>query len=91
MDITSYRSQIDSIDNELVCLFCRRMELSARIAEYKKANGLPIYVPAREQKILEDVAAKAGAELAPSITELFTLLFRLSKDYQAALIAKKGQ
>ena len=89
MDISSYRSEIDSIDNELITLFCRRMELSALIAEYKKANGLPIYVPTREQEILDSVAKKAGAALAPAVTELYTLLFQLSKNHQAAHIGKE--
>ena len=47
MDLKDYRNQIDEIDDELVRLFAKRMEVSAQIADYKKANGLPIYVPAR--------------------------------------------
>ena len=42
MDLTELRNQIDGIDDQLVQLFCRRMELCAQVAEYKKANGLPV-------------------------------------------------
>ena len=56
MDLTELRRQIDGIDDQLVQLFCRRMALCAQVAEYKKANGLPILMPAREREKLKDVA-----------------------------------
>ena len=43
MDLSEIRQQIDEIDQELVELFCRRMNLSAQVADYKKANNLPIF------------------------------------------------
>ena len=49
MDLSEIRQQIDGIDQELVRLFCQRMNLSAQVADYKKANNLPIFVPARER------------------------------------------
>ncbi len=49
---------------------------------YKKAKNLPIYVPAREQEKLTDIANKAGPEMASYAQELYQLLFTLSKDYQ---------
>ena len=36
MDINELRSQIDSIDDELVALFCQRMKVAEQIAEYKR-------------------------------------------------------
>ena len=39
MDLTKIRQEIDSIDRQLVNLFCQRMNLSAQVAEYKKENG----------------------------------------------------
>ena len=56
MDLSEIRQQIDGIDQELVRLFCQRMSLSAQVADYKKANNLPIFVPARERAILQKVA-----------------------------------
>ena len=50
MDLKDYRQQIDKIDDELVKLFCARMDVAAQIADYKKENGLPILVPARERE-----------------------------------------
>ena len=59
MDLNEIRNQIDQIDDQLVQLFCQRMNLSAHVADYKKANNLPILVPARERAILQKVAEKA--------------------------------
>ena len=47
MELKELRNQIDAIDNELVSLFKKRMELSAHVADYKKEHHLPIYVPMR--------------------------------------------
>ena len=82
MDIQELRSQIDEIDAELVRLFCRRMEVAARIADYKKANGLPIPDPAREEEKLNSVAELAGPAMADYTRQLYTHLFSLSRDYQ---------
>lgn len=83
MDLQEIRRQIDSVDKELVQLFCKRMELSAQVADYKKANGLPIHVPAREQEILQKVGMLAGAEWNESMQALYCTIFQLSRDYQA--------
>ena len=83
MDLQELRSQIDAIDDELVRLFCERMEIAAKIAEYKKAHDLPILVPSREAEKLNDVSAKAGPKMAAYTRQLYTLLFELSRDYQA--------
>ncbi len=83
MDIKELRLEIDKIDDELVRLFCARMDVAAQIADYKKENGLPILVPAREQEKLLDVAEKAGPELAEYTQELYRTLFSLSRSYQS--------
>ena len=57
MELNELRNQIDTIDDELVRLFCRRMEVSEQIADYKRQNGLPILVPAREREKLLDVSS----------------------------------
>jgi len=85
MDIKDLRSQIDSIDSQLVALFCQRMGLSAQIAEYKKANKLPIYVPAREREILKEVAEKSGSDLGNYTEGLYSMIFELSRSYQSKL------
>ena len=82
MDIHELRAKIDEIDDSLVRLFAERMDIAAQVADYKKANNLPIYVPAREREILQSVAQKAGPEMANYSRVLYSMLFELSRSYQ---------
>ena len=83
MDLKDIRNHIDAIDDELVKLFVKRMGLSAQVADYKKANNMPIYVPAREREIMQDVAQKAGPEMSNYTRVLYSMLFELSRSYQS--------
>ena len=83
MDLNELRLQIDQIDDQLVALFGERMEVAAKIADYKKQNRIPIYVPARERAKLQDVANKAGPEMANYTRVLYSMLFELSRSYQS--------
>ena len=83
MDLTEIRQEIDGIDQELVRLFCARMNLSAQVADYKKANNLPIFVPARERAILQKVAQMAGPEMENYTRVLYSMFFELSRSYQS--------
>lgn len=83
MDLKEIRAQIDDIDNDLVQLFSKRMALSAQVADYKKEHKLPIYAPAREREILQEVATKAGPEMANYTRVLYSMLFELSRSYQS--------
>ena len=85
MDLKELRSQIDEIDDQLVKLFCQRMDVAAQVAQYKKEKGLPILMPAREREKLQDVAKKAGPEMAGYTRTLYTMLFELSRSYQSKL------
>ena len=83
MDLKDYRQQIDKIDDELVKLFCARMDVAAQIADYKRENNLPILHPGREREKLRDVAEKAGAEMENYTRVLYSMLFELSRSYQS--------
>ncbi len=83
MDLNALRAQIDNIDSELVRLFTERMDIAAKVADYKKENNLPIYVPARERAVLQSVAEQAGPEMANYTRVLYSMLFELSRSYQS--------
>ena len=83
MDIQDLRKEIDAIDEQLVELFVKRMGVSAQVADYKKANNLPIFVPTREREILKDVAARAGSEMGDYTRVLYSMIFALSRSYQS--------
>ena len=83
MDLSQLRNQIDNIDDQLITLFGQRMEIAAQIAEYKKQNNMPIYVPSREREKLLDVSQKAGQDMANYTRVLYSMIFELSRSYQS--------
>ena len=83
MELKDLRTEIDKIDDELVRLFGARMDIAAQIADYKKNNNLPILMPSREREKLQDVAKKAGPEMANYTRVLYSMLFELSRSYQS--------
>ena len=86
MNLTELRNEIDRIDDELIKLFVQRMETAAKIAAYKVEHQLPVFIPAREQEKLADVAVKAGADMAEYTKTLYNLLFELSRAHQSTII-----
>ena len=86
MDINDYRKQIDEIDDQMVELFARRMAVASEIARYKQEKGLPVLDAGRERAKLNDVCAKAPAELRDYTSVLYSSLFELSRSYQSQLM-----
>ena len=86
MDLKDLREKIDEIDDELVALFKRRMDVAADIASYKKENGLAIYDPERERQKLYDLVGKTGDDMANDIHALYSLLFELSRSKQEQIL-----
>ena len=82
MELDELRSQINGIDEELIDLFRRRMDVAAGIAEYKKEHHLPVYDPARERDVLARVSVLAGEDMEGYARVLFSTLFDLSRAYQ---------
>ena len=91
MELNELRSQIDTIDDELVQLFCRRMEVAEQIADYKRKNNLPILVPAREREKLRDVSDKATPDMANYTRVLYSMIFELSRSHQSKCNLVSGQ
>src|SRR5699024_6013266 len=60
MTLEEIRREIDGIDAQLLPLLQRRMDCAKQVADYKAAHGLPVFNAAREEQILERVAAQAG-------------------------------
>ena len=54
-DLAPFRIKIDEIDQKLVKLLNERSSLANQIGHIKQQLGLPIYMPAREKEILENV------------------------------------
>ena len=57
--LTALRSRIDEIDNRLVELLAKRMDISKEIGEYKRAHNLSILQSSRYNELLERITANA--------------------------------
>ncbi|MDO4540361.1 MAG: chorismate mutase [Syntrophomonadaceae bacterium] len=90
MELKALRAQIDAIDNDMLALFVRRMEVVNDIGALKAAAGLPVADPAREAELLARITAQAPTELKAPAGELFTLLLRLSRERQGSAAGEIG-
>ena len=82
MDINELRSQIDSVDKELVELFKKRMSIAADVAEYKRNNGLKVLDASRERALLTKVSELSGPEFDEYTRILYATILDLSRSYQ---------
>lgn len=83
MSIENYRIEIDEIDHLMMELFKKRMDISKKIGEYKKANLLPIIDVKREIDILSKRKSELNDEKLWPYAEVFIKqIFELSKAYQ---------
>jgi chorismate mutase/prephenate dehydratase len=85
-DLSEIRDRIDTIDDDIVKLFQERMAATNAVAEYKRANGLPVLDRARERQKLADVSEKVPDDLRDYTTVLFSLLMEVSRSHQNALL-----
>ena len=87
MELDDYRKRIDEINDQMLDLFLERMNLSAAIAEAKKASGQPIIDRTREREILAEMMEKADESDALAVHQFFSTVMDLSKVRQSELIS----
>lgn len=91
MDLQEIRGQLDRIDKEIVGLFEKRMELCAKVAEFKVRTGKAVYDPKREKEKIASVKEMVdGGFMKQAVGELFLQMMTLSRRYQYRLM-QEGQ
>ena len=85
------RGEIDRIDDKMIALFKERMQVSDKIAAYKKEHDMPTLAPGRERALLARVAGEAGEEFADYTESLFRTIMAASRSYQNVRAGKKSQ
>lgn len=83
------REDIDRIDKALLKLFIERMQCSERVAEIKRAAGIPVLNAAREQAILDRVHRQAG-EFGDSAVALYSAIMAISRARQHSMLQTGG-
>lgn len=84
-DIKELRTEIDKIDGEMIALFEKRMDVAAKIAEYKRENGLPVLDEEREALKLREIMDGARPEYKNYLAALYISIFDMSRRYQETI------
>jgi len=93
MDLSSLRSQVDSIDDRIISLLGERLELSRQIGREKKAVGKPIVDRVRDQQVMErlkQLAAGHGIN-EQDIENIYGMIIRASKRAQGFDVGFQGE
>ncbi len=86
MDLADYRQEINEIDEEMTRLFGRRMQVSAKIAQYKSEHDLPVLDSKREREKLQAVSESLPEDLQDYGVSLYSLILDLSRNYQNRIL-----
>ncbi len=83
------RNEIDAVDAQLVALFERRMAAVLQVAEYKRANNLPVFDPAREAIVLDKASARIHEPaLRPYYRDHVQHMMDIAKQYEAEILGQ---
>lgn len=84
MDIDQVRKEIDELDKQLLDIFNRRANLALKIGEIKKTKSIPVYDPAREQRIFDKMQQNNPGPLAnEAIVRLFKTVIHESRSLES--------
>ncbi len=91
IELTELREEIDKIDRQIVELFEQRMEVSAKVAEYKINAGKKVFDKERERSKLETLQGLAHSDFnRHGVNELFQQIMSMSRKLQYQLLAQNG-
>lgn len=82
MELKDIRNEIDGIDRQIVELFCKRMDIATKVAQYKIENSLPVLDAGREMEKLSEVSRLAGEDMAGYVRTLYNTIFDMSRAEQ---------
>lgn len=80
MNLEEIRNQIDKIDDEITDLLKKRYSLARKVGELKKNSRQSVFIPKREQAIIERLIRKADENLsAGAIQAIYREIFSGSR------------
>ncbi|WKB54137.1 prephenate dehydratase [Eleftheria terrae] len=94
-DLLSLRTQIDSVDRELLALLNRRAALAQAVGELKKKEGSVVFRPEREAQVIDGLKAVNGGPLqtdsvAPIWREIMSACRALETPTRVAYLGPAG-
>lgn len=85
MELQELRNEINRIDDEMLALLGQRLAVCRSIAEYKRANSLPVRDAARETEKLHMAMEQGGA----AGQRLAALLMALGREEEEHLLKEE--
>ena len=86
MELNEIRNKIDGLDDEIIKLYLKRMELVKEVAASKAKSGKTVADDSREREIIFRLSKKAPEELKMFVKELYETVFFTSRAYQSTLL-----
>ncbi|GGE37697.1 chorismate mutase [Streptococcus himalayensis] len=87
MDLLAIRQEIDQVDQALVTLLEKRMDLVGQVAAYKAQVGKAIFDRQREEEVLEKIAGLVeNQDYRERLVETFAAIMKESRTYQASVL-----
>ena len=83
MELSDYRKEIDSIDDEICRLFTQRMHVVNNIGEFKRSHDVPVSSSSREREVLTRISKQLPEDLEDFGRVLYRSMFDISKAYEA--------
>ena len=81
--IAEIRKEIDRLDDELLGLLIKRLELGNEIGEVKRAIGKAVTDEAREKEIFQRLIKNAESKMAEEdVIEIFSKILGISRKIQ---------
>ena len=91
MDLGDLRTQIDAVDEQIVDLYERRMEICRQVAEVKIETGKKVFDRDREKEKIAKVKSLTHTDFNKTgIGELFEQIMSMSRKLQYQLLTEKG-
>lgn len=82
-DLNIFREKIDMIDDEILTLLNKRMELVTQIGKAKQSSGGSIYRPEREKSILDRLKTSNDGRLnSTAIDAIYQEIFAVSRNLE---------
>ena len=90
-DLLEIRDEIDELDDKIVELYERRMQLTTEVAEYKIETGKQIFDKEREDSKLHMLEEKTHTDITrKGVRELFEQIMAMSRKNQYQLLTAHG-
>lgn len=86
-DLNTCREEIDEIDQQMIALFEKRMNVAKDVVTYKLAHDMPIFQSDREKQVIEKNIQRIHNEELKKYASLYIQdMMNISKSYQASFV-----